>query len=54
MPALQKISARTPITTAKPIRKMTPIVPPMNFNMFRSPLSLSVATMVRLRGRLAG
>jgi hypothetical protein len=42
----QKINARTPITTANPIRKMMPTVLPMNFNMF--PLS------VTCRGRLTG
>src|SRR5690606_30561256 len=29
----QKISARMPMTTSNPIKKMTPIVPPRNFNM---------------------
>lgn len=29
----QKISAKRPITTSSPIRKMTPTVPPMNFSI---------------------
>lgn len=29
----QKIRDRIPITTSKPIRKMMPMVPPMNLNM---------------------
>ncbi|SMD09674.1 hypothetical protein SAMN05880593_12112 [Rhizobium sp. RU36D] len=32
----QKISINSPITTARPIKKITPIVPPINFNMLIS------------------
>jgi hypothetical protein len=36
-PLLQKMSEKIPITTSRPIRKMIPTVPPMNFSMASPP-----------------
>jgi hypothetical protein len=33
-PEDQKIKAKSPMTTSKPIKNMMPIVPPMNLNIF--------------------
>src|SRR5690606_3783406 len=47
------MSARIPMTTSKPIRKMTPIVPPRNFSMTAAPQIRCDAAAMQVRSQAA-